>query len=307
MLLAFHNAFASARVEDTALDFMLPALTKKLQNGFCHYVDGGAGIGHTGLAYNRILEASLEEPNKGRARITCYEPLAENFAEMSKRLTDTRRFHLRKLAVSSANKMTKFVVPHRQTADNENWGRGTSYNGFVDNGAPHPGYETIEVEMVRLEDDLETQPDFVKLDLQGGELEAIKGLGKMLTDVKLLYIETQLMGNEQACQYLAENGFVVSFDKFQFGLLSNTGQVPIKQLRDLGIVIDRMYLPNGSGMPLVIFGYLEKGRDLFDGYSFSTDTKAALKKIGIEYFQTDAICINTKYSNEIFSELHSII
>lgn len=307
MLLAFHNAFASSRVEGNAIDFILPAMTKKLQKDFRHYVDGGAGIGHTGLEYNRILESCLEDENKADARITCYEPLSENFTEMTKRLTDTQRFDLRKLAVSSANKPTKFIVPHRQTAESEAWGRGTSYNGFIDNGTPHSGYETIEVDMVRLEDNLNTAPDFVKLDLQGGELEAIKGLGNMLADVKVLYIETQLLGNEQACQYLADHGFMISFDKFQFGLLAKTTQVPIKQLRKLGIVIDRLFPPNRTGMPLIIFGYLEAGRDLFDGYSFSQDTKDSLKKLGVEYFQTDAICINTKYSNVVFPELHSII
>ena len=307
MLLAFHNAFAESRLEGNGMDFMLPLLTRRLQEKFCHFVDGGAGIGHTGQGYQRVLESCLDERNKDGARISCYEPLEENFVEMSKRLDDPYRYMLRKLAVSSANTTMKFVVPHRQTADNGAWGRGTSYNGFIDDGSNQSNYETVEVQAVRLEDDLVTTPDFVKLDLQGGELEAIRGLGGMLPDVKVLYIETQLMNNESACQYLAENGFVVLFDKFQFGLLSNTGQVPIKQLDELGICIDRMYLPNGSGMPLVIFGYLDKGRELFDGYSFSQEAKGVLKKIGIEYFQTDAICINTRFSNDIFPVLHSVI
>ena len=105
-------------------------LTKKLQNEFCHFVDGGAGIGHTGLTYNRVLDACLDDEIKGSARIICYEPLAENFVEMSTRLADNQHFHLRELAVSSENTKKTFVVPHRQTAEGNVWGRGTSYNGF---------------------------------------------------------------------------------------------------------------------------------------------------------------------------------
>ena len=71
MLPAFHNAFASSRLKDNAMDFMLSALTKKLQNEFCHFVDGGAGIGHTGLTYNRVLDVCPDDEIKGSARITC--------------------------------------------------------------------------------------------------------------------------------------------------------------------------------------------------------------------------------------------
>lgn len=307
MLLAFHNAFSNARLTDNALDFMLPALTRRLQDGFCRYVDGGAGIGHTAQTYSRILDTNLGDDIKPYAKVVCYEPLPENFAEMTQRLAGSERFDLRQLAVSSKNKSLNFVVPHRQTADSAAWGRGTSYNGFVGDSRHHPNYESIAVEAVRLEDNLGMLPDFVKLDLQGGELDAIKGLGNMLADVKLLYIETQLLGQELACQFLAERGFIITFDKFQFGLLANTGQVPIRQLEQLGICIDRMYLPSGTGMPLILFGYMKHGRDLFDGYSFSQETKDTLKKAGVEYFQTDAICINSKYAKDIFPELHKVI
>lgn len=161
--------------------------------------------------------------------------------------------------------------------------------------------------MVRMDEDLTATPDFVKLDLQGGELEAIKGMGRFLSDVKVLYVEAQLNMDNDACQYLAENGFNIFFDKFQFGLRAGQIEVPILKLEKLGIRIDKMRLPSGTGMPLIFWGYLENGRNLFQDYSFTQEVREIIKEAGIGYFQTDAICVNTKYSDKIYPHFHKII
>jgi FkbM family methyltransferase len=307
MLLAFHNAFSSKRIAGAAVDFVLPTLAKHLQGGFCRFVDGGAGIGGTAVEYDKVLEANLDEANAGSATVTCYEPLAENFAELSQRLADHTRCRLRNVAVANANGKTAFIVPSRQAGNAAHWGAGTSYNGFVNDNRPDPGYEKVDVDMVRIEDDVSEPQDFVKLDLQGGELEAIKGMGSLLKDAKVLYVETQLLADEKACDYLSENGYAIFFDKFQFGLLPGRNDVPLKQLGKLGISIDRIFLPGTSGLPLIFWGYMEAGRDRFDGFSFSHETRKELKAVGVEYFQTDALCVNTRFSDQIFPLFNAVI
>lgn len=131
MLLAFHNAFENDRLSDSAIDFILPTLTKELSNEFCRFVDGGAGIGGTAIAYNRILESNLDNDIKEQACIVCYEPLIENFSEMSKRLAQTTLCRLRNVAIAGANGTAKFAVPSRLQGNSESWGQGTSYNGFL--------------------------------------------------------------------------------------------------------------------------------------------------------------------------------
>jgi len=86
MILALHNAFAAGRIKGSGLDYLLPVLTSKLQDRFCRFVDGGAGVGSTGKTYDRILTECLSEKNQQHAKITCYEPLEENFAVMTGRL-----------------------------------------------------------------------------------------------------------------------------------------------------------------------------------------------------------------------------
>ncbi len=137
-------------------------------------------------------------------------------------------------------------MPQRQTEERERWGRGTSYNGFIDDGKS--AAPTVDVKVVRIEDDLTEAPHFIKLDLQGGELEAIKGTGKFLVDVKVLYVETQLLGKENTCRYLSDSGFLVQFDKFQFGLRAELTEVPFQKLALLGIKVDRVLTPRRNGM-----------------------------------------------------------
>lgn len=306
MILAFHNAFSSDRLTGNAIDFILPKLAKDFSEEFCRFVDGGAGIGGTAMEYSRILAANLDESAFNKARITCYEPLLENYTEMTNRLANIDICRLRNAAIANTNGTARFCVPRRQTGNSETWGKGTSYDGFLNDTQQY--YESIEVNTVRMEDDLDGPQDFVKLDLQGGELDAIRGLGKLLSETKLLYIEAQLMKDNDACQYLAENGFALFFDKFQFGLMPGATEVPITQLTRLGISIDRMRLSNNSGMPLILWGYVAKnGRDLFNKYSFVEEVREYLKGSGIQYMQTDAICVNVKYSNKIFPAFDEVI
>lgn len=308
MFLALHNAFASGRIKGNALDTLLPRFVDAMQEEMCRFVDGGAGIGHTALAYQRILNTHLRAPVRERARIHCYEPLAENFREMSGRLGDGTEFVRRQCAVTNESGHMTFVVPSRLEGNSEQWGNGTSYNGFVlPQGGSSGQYETIEVRTVRLEDDLDAPADFVKLDLQGGELEAVKGLGALLEQAKVLYTECQLLSNEGSSEYLAEHGYIVLLDQFQFGLRADARTAPVAELKAMGIVINRMHLPSAAGIPLIFWGYLEGGRDLFDGYRFSTDAREQLRALGIDYFQSDALCINTRYANRILPAMHALI
>ena len=44
----------------------------------------------------------------------------------------------------------------------------------------------------------------------------------------------------------------------------------------------------------------------FKDYSFTQEARQIIKETGIEYFQTDAICINNKYSDKIYPYFNSV-
>lgn len=74
--------------------------------------------------------------------------------------------------------------------------------------------ETIRVEQVRIDDQLTRAPDVVKLDLQGYELEALRGASEFLAEVQVVVTEISFIplyeGQPLYCDiaaYLRENGF----------------------------------------------------------------------------------------------------
>ncbi len=304
MLFALHNAFSAGRLNQSGLNYLLPALTHRLQTRFCRFVDGGAGIGDTAKAYNQILRSNLNDENKPHARLTCYEPLKENFVVMNERLKGDQ-YKLHQAALCNFKGTTNFNVVSRMSGTVDHWSPGTSYCGFI--GEDVPSYEAVEVSTVRLQDDLEYTPDFVKLDLQGGEFEALKGLGDQLAMTKLTYTETQLFGKPEAAEYLATQGFLVLYDKFQIGLSEQAHAVPLQELADMGLCIDSVYLSDGSGIPSRRGGYATGGRDLVEGFTFKPEVVQALRTMGITYFQTDIIGINTRFADDILPVLHTVI
>ena len=315
MMLALHDALAASRLKGNALEFLLPRLVDKLQTQFCRFADVGAGVGTTAVEYHRILEKRLNPGllrrlagERSPASITCYEPLPENFAELTRRLGAMPECDLREAAAWNANGTVEFSVPSRRTGDAETWGAGTSWEGSILPARKRRKHESVTVRTVRLEDDLPEAPDFVKLDLQGGEMAAIEGLGEMLSRVKLLYVETQLLKQEPTCQYLADHGFKVLFDQFQFAPARGQSDFPAQALRDFGIAIDRIFFAPGSGHPPVMWGHCRTGDDsLFTGYSFSAAARDQAHRLGISYLQADALCINGRYQDAILAELDGVI
>lgn len=83
--------------------------------------------------------------------------------------------------------------------------------------------ETIEVHTITMNDffdrkivpDEHTQFNFLNLDIQGAELQAVKGFGERIKDMEMLYLEVNKEELYQGCglifeldEYLAEMGFI---------------------------------------------------------------------------------------------------
>ena len=208
MLLSFHNAFAEKRIKGSAIDVCLPLFIRLLQDKFQKFVDGGAGVGQTTEFYKKSLLENLNSENHSTALITCYEPLPENFENLKEKFGFDNNILLENCAIAHENGFSSFIVPSRikEGIDSSGWSSNTSYNGFLpDVNQKNPNLEEIFVRISRLEDSLSYVPDFVKLDLQGGELNALFGMGQLLRKTKVFYIEHQLLNYNNACDYLSRN------------------------------------------------------------------------------------------------------
>lgn len=296
MLNALQSMLAKLPATTSVLDVVLPRVTRELQDEFVYWVDGGAGVGTSSTGYAAILERDLQPEYLGSALVVCYEPLPENVLVLKQRLGHDPRYLIRDVAVASRTGTATFTVPSRITAAGAGpWAQGTSYAGSLCPGSPSS--ESIAVQTVRLDEESVPRFDFVKLDLQGAEIDALQGMGTRLQEVKLFYVETQLLRDWGALKLLNERGFVLLFDRLQFGFRPDLTYVPLELLGACGISIDRIHLPQASGMPLICWGHFDGGADVLEPRTFVLKSEIGKKLIdaGVSYLQTDALAINVRW------------
>ncbi len=151
---------------------------------FHNMLDGGAAAGH-------MAKQMLPALTEGHA-IYAFEPFPGNhrfFTGIDPRINLIRK------ALGATTERRMFHVSSSVTADSA-WGkRGmegySSVGHLVDGSAEKTSGDVLEVDCVRADEELSGvgKIGFVKLDLQGGELDALRGLKGVISDVKLMYIE----------------------------------------------------------------------------------------------------------------------
>jgi len=289
MLDIFHRYFTANKILGSLIDFVLPKLIKEFQSEFCRFADCGAGIGHTSLHYQKLLMQNLSFDIQNHALISCYEPLPENFVQLVKLSNNNSIFKLNQCAVSDFVGKSGFQIPNRCSVDNQYWINGTSYNGFLSDCVSN---DHIIVDTIRLENEDCLPFHFVKLDLQGGELKAIKGLGNNLHDVKLLCVETQLLHSDSTIDFLNKSGFITFFDRLAFGFSQKIDKVPVDRLGELGIIIDENH--HGEDFASYCLGHVREYSSLIDSNTLvlKKHVSDALSNLGVNYMQTDIIAFN---------------
>lgn len=300
MLTSLTEFMKSRGIQGNAINYILPRMIKFYQTGFCRFADCGAGVGHTALSYVEALKNNLSEDALQEASVYAYEPLPENFSELSLRTKEITQIKSRNTAVSNFSGTSSFLVPSRMTGKSQSWGEATSAVGYLSDTG---GGETVNVEVVQLENEIETFFDFLKLDLQGGERNALIGAGKRLREVKLVYAEHQLLAlrDTQPLDFLLKNGFVCFFDFLQFGFDKKLNEPPLKLLKEAGVEIDRLRLADGRGFPNIFWGNIsiEKSPWLRPDGTFPQDFIDKLRDAGLVYLQTDVLAININNQHEV--------
>jgi len=274
------------------LDYILAVLSQEFGPEFCIFADCGAAVGHTALTYKNIQNLYLDEVNKDMAQIFCYEPLPENLHELRDRVSKDNSIIVRPYAVSNLCGYMSFCIPRRLSGESIHWGQGTSAVGFL---GRVEGMEMIEVESITLLSENQERFDFVKLDLQGGEKAALQGLGEKLKDVKLFYVEHQLLSprSSSSLEYLLDKNFICFFDKLQIGVKTNANSLPLPILTKFGIRVEKIYPPDSRGMSAsyMLFGFFDPSigdTGIVPGF-WSDDAIAELCAAGVYYLQTDII------------------
>lgn len=282
-------------------------------------IDGGAGVGSF---VDRVLKGTTG------CRVIAYEPLPENAKVLRSRFSGVSAVDIREAALGDRVTQVSFEVPERKGIPNSLWTPGTSYGGHVRRSGilplikgiarkllrrgsrlqPQHRQESILVRMTRLDAELNVPPDLVKLDLQGGEPEALKGLGNLLPQVKVAKIEIQMLGGDartQCARIFRDAGFNLYIEDLQFSVPQMTDTLR-QALNQIGIEIEYEGRLSPSDPQIMIKGSWPTDRPLpIQDLDLSTEFANVLLRAKASYFQVDLVALNGRYSEQWKSLLPS--
>jgi len=167
-------------------------------------VDGGAGAGTMSTEMLAYLAGS----------VYAFEPFPGNHRFFS---SLDERVRLLPLALGESQRNVSFRVSSVVSEDSA-WGErgmaGYSSVGKLVAGERESG--DLQVQCVRGEDKIppDAHIDFIKLDLQGGELNALKGMERLLPQVAFMWVE--YMGSVELLDYLKTQGFLIFDTEYLF-------------------------------------------------------------------------------------------
>lgn len=236
-------------------------------------LDGGAGSGSTAKQMLNYLSDD--------AHIYAFEPFLGNHRFFAK---SDHRIELIPKALAESNKSMTFYVPST-VGENSKWGKhgmtGYSSVGYLQEiGDATPNAMFTTVDCVRADDFISQndQVGFIKLDLQGGELNALKGMPRLLSIASFLWIE--YIGTDPLLyDFLVSSDFIV-FDTEYFFLGEPTDEA--REIFDVSK--EGVTLSTGA---TAWFGF--KKMPWSDFRAEFQKYRTTLKMV-----QTDFLCINKK-------------
>ena len=258
---------------------------QSLDTEFKILVDGGAGLGETA---DQMLLASNHTIDK----ILAFEPNPPNVAAFQ--ISDKEKIELIPSALGARNGEASFQVTSmtKNLTGSKYLVSGTSFVGkIVESDNTN---DNVLVPIVRLEDTMQDRGldklDFLKLDLQGGELAALNGVGKYLETVKLMWVE--FTGQPGLLSFLHDAGFTVFDTEYLFVGKPNHLIEELFEITRVG--------RNSIGKD-IFFGYRKHS---WDNYEAILDFMKRRRRL----VQTDIVVVNNKYISQFheFSKKYGI-
>jgi FkbM family methyltransferase len=172
---AGHNTYNSG--EEFVIETLLVEILKKQS---LVIADVGANVGN----YAELLRNKFPAAN-----IYCFEPIADTFNQL---VSNTKQMDVKcyNLAVGSSNGTINFF----RGSNDKDGSMVTAYKGAIDELFTFAGTaeENITCDMITLDDffaQKESTIDFLKVDVEGHELEVLKGATKMIKANKIAVIQ----------------------------------------------------------------------------------------------------------------------
>ncbi len=165
-------------------------------------VDGGASVG-------RMIELFLSEYSS--PTIHAFEPIPEIAAQLQTQFGSRPGVTVHQQALGAENRTVSFQILNRHSSSSVLKPSSTNVRYH---SSEMDVSRVVEVPMVRLDSVLDQEIDILKLDLQGYELEALRGGERLLPQIKAITTEVEFVplyeGQALFCDidvFLRQHGF----------------------------------------------------------------------------------------------------
>ena len=164
-------------------------------------LDVGAAVGGT---------TELMLRHSPDSNVIAFEPFPGNHEHFLNRIGDDPRVVLHRKAVSNSQEDQWFYVSGTVQPGTKGWGglEGSSSLGFVikpDDGRAEKGFR---VASCRLDDIIgDREIVFTKMDIQGGEAEALRGAASALNDHRLKVLLVEFGGDREVLHLMLDQGY----------------------------------------------------------------------------------------------------
>ncbi|MGB3492754.1 MAG: FkbM family methyltransferase [Elainellaceae cyanobacterium] len=194
-------------------------------------LDVGAAAG---AITQRIKKAGSDD-----TRVIGFEPFEGNHAYFEQTTRSLSHVELIKKAAHSETKSNlTFRVLSTVKGSETGWEKRVGYSstGFLTEGnaceafqSNRPGTQDFTVDTIAIDDLIDEHVDFMKIDVQGGEYEVLKGCQKTITHhgIDIIYIEFD--GDRRILEYLTTLGYTI-FDSDYLLILKDDDIAPLQQI-----------------------------------------------------------------------------
>ncbi len=209
-------------------EFETEIVYKEVKKGYS-VLDIGANIGYYTLIFAKLVGED--------GKVFAFEPEPNNFEILKKNveINGYKNVILEKKAVTDKNGKIKLFLSETNLGDHRVYDSGD-------------GRKFIEVECIKLDDyfsNYEGKINFIKIDIQGGELNAFKGMRELLKKNKTLKIITEFWpfglkkcGTDplELLNFLVDNGFILNeLDDLEKKIIPTSPKLLLKKFGDYTI------------------------------------------------------------------------
>jgi FkbM family methyltransferase len=236
-------------------------------------------------------------------RVVAFEPYAGNHVFFDRSIHGLDNIHLIKKAVTDRLGRATFTVPLVVQGIEQGWEQRVGYSsvGFLSSGqgvgqrmldklSGRPRPQTLTVDTTSIDEEFAGQKiDFMKVDVQGGEADVLKGSTRMLEAslIDILYIEW--FGDPRVVAALAEHDYRLYDSTYVVGhKTAGRERADTHQLEEIGFeILDELKLSTGK----VAYELVLTRDDVSPA-----EAMARVKAAGLSWIQTDLIAISGEAS-----------